>query len=450
MGEWTDDELEGAVRAYFRMLAHQQDDEPYSKAAFRRALRASALKNRSEASIEFRMRNISAVLDAHGRDILRGYIGAENVGKEARRRIWDIVRKIDGEAPSVLKSDASSGSTKPGPRPRPPIVYFNIGWMKRYAGTAADDPTIGGHGFLTKEEHEHGAESFNFQPASGGKMQGYRPPGSGEKTDISRLGAARGDEYIDGVLAIWMAREPGSGSTRIVGWYENARIYRTAQAGDFKLDGETEYYTAVAETVDCRLLPPVARSFEIKSSRTAPGEGFGQKPTWYGAKAVDERVWRYVSTYGVRPATPKKTKGKGKPPRNHDPELRRKVERRAVEHAVSYYKSVYGADCRIDSVEAQAKGWDLEVFCTDEPLLVEVKGLMNAELVCELTPNEFEKMLHPENSARYIVYVVNNALAEAPQAPLPTVFEHRGGEKWVSQDGKKLKIRRKVGAVLTV
>ena len=100
--------------------------------------------------------------------------------------------------------------------------------------------------------------------------------------------------------------------------------------------------------------------------------------------------------------------------------------------------------------ETEAKGWDLEVYCGDEPLLVEVKGLMRAELVCELTPNEFEKMHDPANSARYVVYVVNNALATYPEIPLPTVFEHSGGKNWISQDGKKLKIRPKTGAILSV
>ena len=100
-------------------------------------------------------------------------------------------------------------------------------------------------------------------------------------------------------------------------------------------------------------------------------------------------------------------------------------------------------------MEAEAKGWDLEVHGGDEPILVEVKGLLGQTLVCELTPNEYEKMLKPENRERYIIYVVNNALAEGPAVPIASVFAHAGGENWRTADGRDLVITPKVAAVLT-
>lgn len=450
MSDWAECELESAVRAYLRMLALQEGGISFSKTAIRRELRAGPLKDRSEPSIEFRMRNISAVMSEHGRATVRGYVGAANVGKTLRRRIWEIVRTCDGEADEEFAQLTSAPARKTARRPRPPIIYFNVGWMKRYQGIASDDPTIGGHAYFAKQKHTHGAEAFNFLPTRGATLQGYRPPGAAEKTDIGRLGAAPEEEHIDGVLVVWLAREPGTGRTRIIGWYENARVYRTAQPGSFTLEGSREHYTAEAAAASCRLLPPVARTFEVKSSRTAPGEGFGQKPTWYGTPKVDARVWNYISNYGKLPASAKPRKAKGRPPRNHDPELRRKVERAAVDHAVGYFKSVYGPMCRVESVESQAKGWDIEVFCGAEPLLVEVKGLLNQELVCELTPNEFANMMKEGNRSRYVVYVVNNALAAAPASPLPSVFEHCGGDVWRTRDGRELKITPKTGAVLTV
>ena len=50
---------------------------------------------------------------------------------------------------------------------------------------------------------------------------------------------------------------------------------------------------------------------------------------------------------------------------------------------------------------------------------------------------------------RYIVYVVNNALAIAPDAPLPSVFVHEKGDVWRTADGRTLKVTEKTGAVLT-
>ena len=116
---------------------------------------------------------------------------------------------------------------------------------------------------------------------------------------------------------------------------------------------------------------------------------------------------------------------------------------------MAYYKSEHGNSCYIESVEIAAKGWDLEVYNSPEPLLVEVKGLLNAELVCELTPNEYVKMMMPANRSRYVVYVVNNALAAHPAMPIASIFEHVGGDKWRTADGRDLLIKEKIAAVLS-
>jgi hypothetical protein len=58
-------------------------------------------------------------------------------------------------------------------------------------------------------------------------------------------------------------------------------------------------------------------------------------------------------------------------------------------------------------------------------------------------------MLHPENRDRYVVYVVNNALAEAPAVPIASVFAHVGEGVWQADDGRKLTITPKTAAVLS-
>ncbi|MGT2465038.1 DUF3883 domain-containing protein [Mesorhizobium atlanticum] len=195
----------------------------------------------------------------------------------------------------------------------------------------------------------------------------------------------------------------------------------------------------------CRFL---CERFKFRSSRTKPAAGFGQKPTWYGAESIDKEVWAYIRSYGSErrdPPPPTATK----PPKNLDPELRRKVEKAAVAHATTYFRELYGPRCIVRSVEVEAKGWDLEVFAGPEPLLIEVKGLLNSALVCELTPNEYEKMMLDEYRRRYVVYIVNNALAEPPAVPIASVFEHVEGEKWATADGRHLIITPKTAAVLS-
>ncbi|OSZ71897.1 hypothetical protein CAP39_00440 [Sphingomonas sp. IBVSS1] len=326
----------------------------------------------------------------------------------------------------------------------PPIIYFNIGWMKHYAGAHIDDPTVGGHGWLAN--HKHGFECFNYLPTSSGMVQGHRPPGASEKTNINQLGAKPRDESIDGVLVVWLAREPLSGKTLVVGWYRDATVYRQSQTGAFNLYGMSSEYSVTTDRRNAFLVPVGARSFQVLSSRKAPGEGFGQKPTWYGAPTVNKRVLAYVDSWLSERKKVSRTSG-GNPPRNTDPELRRKVEAAAVKHAWNYYETKYGQGC-VKSVESFGRGWDLEVETGDSTLLVEVKGLLNHAISCELTPNEYEKMLRPENRARYVVYVVNNALADAPNAPVPSIFNWVSNKIWQTEDGRQLQITEKVGAVL--
>jgi hypothetical protein len=326
----------------------------------------------------------------------------------------------------------------------PPIVYFNIGWMKRYAGADADDPTIGGHAWLA--DHKHGLECFNFFPTRSGEVEGYRPPGTRDKVNIGRLGALPSDDTVEGALVVWLAREPGSGKTLVVGWYRNATVYREAQSGQFHLYGMSSEYSVKAAKEDAILVPVDARSFQVPSSRTAPSKGFGQKPTWYGAASVDQSVWEYVNGwYAAKQVKPTKRR---RPPRNTDPELRRKVEKAAVRHAWRFYEGKYGKGC-VESVEPYGRGWDLQVRSGNVEWFVEVKGLLNTGLACELTPNEYEKMCSKEYCAKYVIYVVNNALAEEPEVPVPSIFIWQGGQTWRTEDGRELQVAEKVGAVLS-
>lgn len=75
-GEWSDLENDLIVASYFAMLRHERAGERFNKAAFRRALQP-LLNARGEPSIEFKHRNISAVLLGLGEDWIEGYLPAE-------------------------------------------------------------------------------------------------------------------------------------------------------------------------------------------------------------------------------------------------------------------------------------------------------------------------------------------------------------------------------------
>ncbi|WP_337828794.1 protein NO VEIN domain-containing protein [Pseudonocardia sp. TMWB2A] len=328
------------------------------------------------------------------------------------------------------------------------IIYFNIGWMKFYNGPAADDPTLGAHGYLADKKHGH--EASNFKKTSDNKAQGYRPPGTDDAVNIKRLGAKPSDEKIDNVLVVWIARHPKSNVTQIVGWYRNATVYRHCRQGEFTINGSRVYHAATCAYKDAYCIPEDARSFQIMSSRQKPGAGFGQKPTWYGAPAVDKKVIRYIDNYDARMANAKKNKsGSGKSPRNMDPEARKIIEEKAVKSAAAHFKAIYPR-CKIVSVERDAVGWDLEVLINRKvQWKVEVKGLSGPFGICELTPNEYTQMRHADHRAQYVIFVASNLAAPPPAVPVNTVFYPADKGEWHTEDGAILTIREATAARLS-
>jgi 5-methylcytosine-specific restriction protein A len=61
--DWTDDELRCCVKTYHQLLTAQHNNVRLSKADLRRKALAESLGARSAAAYEFRMQNISAVLE---------------------------------------------------------------------------------------------------------------------------------------------------------------------------------------------------------------------------------------------------------------------------------------------------------------------------------------------------------------------------------------------------
>lgn len=74
--DWTDEELNLIVADYFSMLRDENAGVPFNKAAHNRLLQTQI--DRSQASIEFKHRNISAVLELLGLHPINGYLPAIN------------------------------------------------------------------------------------------------------------------------------------------------------------------------------------------------------------------------------------------------------------------------------------------------------------------------------------------------------------------------------------
>ena len=74
--DWTAEELDLVVADYFLMLNDEAGGVPFNKAEHNRTLQSKI--DRTKASIEFKHRNISAVLQQLGLPAIRGYLPALN------------------------------------------------------------------------------------------------------------------------------------------------------------------------------------------------------------------------------------------------------------------------------------------------------------------------------------------------------------------------------------
>ncbi len=92
--EWSDGEIEAAVKAYLWMRDQELNEKPYSKTQVNKALREGDLSGRSKASIEYRMQNISAVLEEICQPRIKGYLPAKNIGSQTKDKVLSILEKL--------------------------------------------------------------------------------------------------------------------------------------------------------------------------------------------------------------------------------------------------------------------------------------------------------------------------------------------------------------------
>jgi hypothetical protein len=88
--DWSHNEVDASVAAYFRMLELEARQEPYTKTEFNAELR-KLLNGRSKASVELKFQNISAVLHALGLPFIPGYKPRGNVQLLLRKSVQQFV-----------------------------------------------------------------------------------------------------------------------------------------------------------------------------------------------------------------------------------------------------------------------------------------------------------------------------------------------------------------------
>lgn len=134
MDEWSDAELSATVDAYLAYMADEEAGSAPSKKALREQLLAGPLSRRTPGSYEYRMQNISAVLDEMGRPWISGYKPAPNVGPTNTIKIRQLI-----EAASKPVGASVPGLTSNRIEPRNVYVANfgreNFEWPKCLAGS---------------------------------------------------------------------------------------------------------------------------------------------------------------------------------------------------------------------------------------------------------------------------------------------------------------------------
>jgi hypothetical protein len=317
---------------------------------------------------------------------------------------------------------------------RVPIIFLRVAWMHQYKGITKHDVPNGAGSYVTK--NRDGGEVLNFK-SIGGNYYGFARIKNGHRLNINRLGAKTSDDFIDRVTVVFFATDPSLGGQYIVGWYENARLYRKVQNDLFQRNPHP-YYMAVSAIRNSTLLPLKYRKFEV------PVDGPGQTNAWYvcdyaDSKSFLKKFFRFKENPEIY--CQRKITSKGKKGWMLEAEKRKKIEIAAMDATYEYFE-VRGF--KVQYVHNEKLGWDMEALKGKVDFKLEVKGSCNPLEAVLLTPNEF---FHSKNYKNYRVCVLDNAL-DSLKAKFHIFQLDKAKEHWISDTGFYLKVKQIVSAKL--
>jgi hypothetical protein len=209
--DWTREEVEIIVTEYFEMLQKEQAGLPYSKTETRQRI-LPLLKNRSNGSVEFKNRNISAVLARMGQPYIRGYLPAYNYQRvlledvvfthlRQRPEIEDVFKRFAEVAPKphepVFETMEESLPSKKLVLSEPELIYrspvkinyIELEQANRVIGTAGESIALAYEKWrLIQEGRENLADKIEWVSQTQGDGLGY---------DILSRNANGTDRYIE-------------------------------------------------------------------------------------------------------------------------------------------------------------------------------------------------------------------------------------------------------------
>ncbi len=302
------------------------------------------------------------------------------------------------------------------------VLFVRIGWMKFYAG-AIDEKPVGG-GSYTKEHI--GSELFNFRPV-GRFLYGFAKGGSRESAfNLKRIDprAGKSDE-LDQVTVVFVARHPNGGQ-RVVGWYENATVYRKWEDHPIQPSYKKRVAFCIkAASAGARLLPTGWRTEPVPGGKG----GIGQSNVCYtvrrGRRAFQawmRKILKYIEHYDgpnllidrsveAEETEPIETVIETSAGFETNPGIRQAIENHSVRTATRYFEKL---GYRVD-----VKGKPYDLFChkygTEK--FVEVKGTRTDGSAVALTRNEVNFLRKNAGSAAmFVLHSIKIRSGKTPKA----------------------------------
>lgn len=162
------------------------------------------------------------------------------------------------------------------------ILYCRVGWMTSYKGSQLEKPIGGGK----YNKDNIGYECYNYLGCNN-MYYGFVEVGVNKTIHIDKISKDNKD-YVDNVLVIWVAKKREGGQC-IVGWYNNAKVYRELQkVPDDVMESRKlkshSVYNIFSDQV--YLIEPQERNFQIN--------GMGHSNIWYGNTKTNQEVYSYI------------------------------------------------------------------------------------------------------------------------------------------------------------
>ncbi len=180
------------------------------------------------------------------------------------------------------------------------VLFCNIAYMKEYRGITTDDIPVHGGSYVSETRNAN--EKYNFASFDR-KVYGFVETkhrdgylsGKPNELHIENIDATyKNKDEIEGVTVVFCAKPKGK-QTVIVGWYENATVYRNRMVYD--RGEEDREYNIFAETKNVHLIEEKKRIFEIPRTKNKNDTGFGQSNLWYGNEEKDKAFKQEVLNY---------------------------------------------------------------------------------------------------------------------------------------------------------